>query len=108
MANLGTNSVKGTKCISNLYLKPIGGYHLDDLEWEVLVFTSTGAKNYIVQKKDCKRVDEDNYLIPVDSGILGSGIYWGTVTLSIPDATFSDGIRIERLTGKMDIIIDAQ
>lgn len=108
MANLGTNSVQGTKCISNLYLKPISGHHLSDLDWEVLIFTGSGFKSYIVKKEDCKKVDEDNYYIPVDSGILGSGIYWGTVTLRIPDGNFADGIRIERLTGKLDIIIDAQ
>ena len=108
MTNIGTNSVVGTKCISKFNLTPIGGYHLADLEWEVKVSTSTSFKSYIVKKESCLKVDEDNYYIPVDSAILGSGVYMGTVTLKIPDGNFSDGIRIEKLKMMLDIVIDAE
>lgn len=106
MEIIGNNSVKGTKAKSNLYMKPIEDWHLADLEWEVLVFTDTGFKSYIVKKEDCKKQDDDNYLVPVDTAILGAGVYYGTVALKIPDGDFPDGIRIERRTGMMDIVID--
>lgn len=108
MANFGTNSVVGTKCISNLNIQPIGGLHLAELDWEVKVFTSASSRSYVIKKESCMRVDDDNYYIPVDSSILGAGVYWGTVTLTIPDGNFADGIRIERLTVMLDITIDAQ
>ena len=106
MATLGKNSVVGTKAISCLHLNPIEDYHLSDLEWEVLVFIESKTKTYTVKKEDCLKQDDDNYLIPVDSSVLGAGEYWGTVTLKIPDGNLPDGIRIERRTGFMDIIID--
>ena len=108
MATQGLNSVKGTRAKSRLYMKPIGNYHLADIDFEVTVSTNRGFKSYTLKKADCKQEDRDSYIVPVDSSILGAGVYYGTVTLRIPDVDFPDGVRIEKVTSEMDIIIEAR
>lgn len=108
MATLTGNSVRGTKFKINLNMTPIDGYHLGNTEWEVMVFVGDGHKSVTLKKDACKMVDEDNYLVPVDSAILGAGTYYITLTVCIPDADFKDGIRIERRTGSTGVTIDAR
>lgn len=108
MATLKGNSVKGTMFKVNLNMEPIDGYRLANVDWSVKVFVE-GKPNHIdYEKKDCVYVDDNNYLIPIDSSELGAGSYWMTLTASIPDNDFKGGIRIERRTGFTGVTIDAR
>ena len=66
---LGQNSVKGTKFKLNVSMTPIDNYHMEDVEWEVVVFTETSHKSITIEKKDAIKVDADNYVICVDSDV---------------------------------------
>lgn len=106
MATLGQNSVKGTKLKLNISMPPIDGYHLADVDWSVLVFTEQGLKTLTVDKKNAIYIDKDNYVIRVDTSLVGAGIYYTTLTAYIPDTDFEDGIRPEKRTRYTGVIID--
>jgi hypothetical protein len=108
MATLTGNSVKDTRFKININMTPIDGFNLGNTEWEATVFVGDGYKSITLKKEDCKMVDDDNYIIPIDSAILGAGTYFITLKVSIPDSDFSDGIRIEKRTGPTGVTIDAR
>lgn len=108
MATLGENSVAGTRAKINMNLPLPSGNTLENTEWELKIFVDTNPKSFIVRKADCIRVNENNYIIPVDSAILGAGKYYATVEVRIPDGTFPDGIRIEKRTKYIEFTADAK
>ena len=108
MVELGANSVKGTEFKVNINMTPIDGFHMADVGWEAMVFTETSHKNITIKKDEAIKVDEDNYIIKVDSAILGAGKYYVTLTAYLPDADFDDGLRTERRTMFIGVKIDAR
>lgn len=106
METLGQNSVKGTKFKLNISMPPIDDYHLANVDWNVLVFTDNGIKTLTVDKRDAIYIDDDNYVICVDTSLVGAGMYFTTLTAYIPDTDFNDGIRPEKRTVYTGVIID--
>ena len=102
------NSAKGTEFKLNINMTPIEGYHMASVEWEAQVFTETGHKPINVQKNDAIRIDDDNYVIRVDSAVCGAGKYYVTLTAYIPDSDFPAGLRTEKKTMFTGVIIDAR
>lgn len=103
---LGQNSVKGTKFKLNINMSPIDGYHLADVEWNALIFTEQGLKSLAVDKKEAIYIDDDNYVVCVDTSLVGAGEYYVTLTAYIPDTDFDDGIRPEKRTRYTRVTID--
>jgi hypothetical protein len=108
MAELGQNSVKGTGFKVNVNMTPINNFHMSDVEWECLVFTETSQKNITIKKSEAIKVDQDNYILKIDSSILGAGMYYITLTAYIPDSDFEGGMRTERRTVYSGVKIDAR
>lgn len=108
MTASGENSVKGTKFKLNIGMTPVDGYHMEDIEWECLVFTENGLKSLTVSKSEAIMVDSDNYIIRIDSSVCGAGRYYETLTAYIPDEDFDDGIRTEKKTVFSGVTIDAR
>lgn len=106
MKDIGQNSVKGTKLKLNISMPPMDGYHLADVDWDVLVFTDNGIKTLTIDKRDAIYIDDNNYVIRVDSSIVGAGRYYTTLTAYIPDTDFDDGIRAEKRTRYTGVTID--
>lgn len=100
------NSVKGTKFKVNLNMTPIDGVHLADVDWDVRVFTDSGSKSQSVKKDEATKIDDDNYIIPIDSAICGSGTYFLTLSINIPDTHFADNIRTEVKTAPTGVTIN--
>lgn len=107
MAVIGENSVKGTEFKLNINMTPIGGYRLDNVNWNVEVFTENGHKRITIEKRDAVKVDRDDYIIKVDSSILGAGRYYVTLTAFIPDTDFADKLRTEKRTAFSGVTIDS-
>lgn len=105
---LGQNSVQETRFKVNVNMTPIEGYSLSKVNWEAKVFTENGLRWVTVPKEEAIMVDDDNYLIPIDSAVLGAGKYYITLRAEIPDSDFADGIRIEKRTGFTGVTIDAR
>lgn len=115
MAKIGENSVVGTGFKLNINMTPIDGFHMSDVDWECLVFTEAGFNSMVlmegnnsmvIKKSDAVKVDNDNYLICIDTAICGAGRYYITLTAYIPDRDFADGYRPERKTAYSGVIID--
>lgn len=69
-------------------------YNLSNTDWSVDVFSSSTSV-VTIEKKDAKKVDDNNYLIPVESSKLGHGKYYIILTVKVPDSDFAKGYRTE-------------
>lgn len=105
--DIGRNSVKGTIFKLNINLTPIDGFHLEDLEFTAEVFTDSSRKLVVIKKEAAFKVDEDNYILCVDSSDCGSGRYYVRLTVEVPDSQVVGGKRIERATMFSGVTIDA-
>lgn len=105
---MGDNSVKGTEFKLNINMTPMEGHSLSSVEWEAMVFTEAGFKTITIKKSDAAKVDDDNYIIKVDSSVCGAGRYYVTLTAYIPDSDFIDGFRTEKRTMFTGVTIDAR
>ena len=101
------NSVKGTEFKLNLHMQKCDGYSLKDVDFYVEVFTDRGGLVKI-DKSECKEVDEDNFLVGVDSSKTGVGKYFVRLTAYIPDGDFPDGIRTEKKSIPTGITIESR
>lgn len=54
-----------------------------------------GEKSLIVRKNDLLLTKDGDYLLCLDTKLLGAGVVRGVVTAYIPDSDFPDGIRRE-------------
>lgn len=96
MLNRQYNTVfLGTELKLNLSIDPIGDLTMDDYDFKVEAYCS--SRNVIrVYKANATKVDEKNYIIPVDTGAIGTGALKCKVTAYIEDPDFKDdGIRTE-------------
>lgn len=75
----------GSELKLNINIKPISDYTMDDYDFEVNV-----CNKVIITKEEAIRVDEDNYVICLDTKKLGLGAIRCTVTAYIPDEDFGD------------------
>ena len=91
-----TNVFLGTELKLNLSIEPIGALTMDDFDFSVELYCSA-KRVFIVSKDKTLRVDENNYLILVDSEVLGQGELKCKVIASVPDDDFDDSIRTEVL-----------
>lgn len=84
----------GTELKLNIHIEPIGEITMDDYNFEVEVYCSQ-KRAIVVKKQDAIRVDENNYVVRVDTNIVGSGALKCKVTAYIPDGDFEDSLRTE-------------
>ena len=108
MARIGENSVKGTEFKVNINMIPLDNRHMEEVEWECLVFTETSHKTITINKREAIKVDRDNYIIRIDSNVCGAGDYYVTLTAYIPDEQFASGFRTEKRTMFTGVTIDAR
>lgn len=99
--NTENNVFIGTELKLTLSISPIEGVSMSDYNWEVDVFTSS-KKVITLKKEDCVYLDDDSYLLLINSEDLGIGEIKCKVTAYIPDEHFQDygdkdGIRKEVL-----------
>lgn len=106
MDNYGQNSGKRTKFKLNVWMEQIDGFHLSDVDFEVEIYTENSPKIHRIRKSEAIKVDEDNYMVRVDSSVCGAGRYWMTLIAKIPDTDFEDGIRTEVKTSFTGVTID--
>ena len=86
----------GTELKLNINVEPIHGATMDDYDFDIELICGTFKKaNKVVNKKDTKRVDSDNYIVCFDTAELGVGMLKCRVVAYIPDGDFKDGKRTE-------------
>lgn len=84
----------GTELKLNVNIQPIDDLSMADYDFKVEVYVSPN-KSVIIEKDNAIKVDDDNYLILVDTNEIGAGSVKCKVTALIPDADFSDLLRTE-------------
>lgn len=89
-----TECVLGTQLKLNIHIDPLGELHMADYDFECKFFVF--QKKFIdVTKDEMIKVDEDNYLVLVDTTTLGIGNLHITLTAYVPDNDFAGEIRKE-------------
>jgi hypothetical protein len=84
----------GTELKLNISIDPIGDISMDNYDFEVEVYCSP-KKAITTPKAEMKRVDKDNYIILVDTNVIGTGDLKCRIVAYIPDSDFSDALRTE-------------
>lgn len=88
------NIFLGTEFKLNISIAPIESMTMDDYDFSVKVFCLPNAVAAF-EKSDAIRVDSNNYILPVNTGLVGTGRIKCEVTAHIPDGDFHDGLRTE-------------
>lgn len=88
------NAIIGTELKFNLYFEPIGAIKASSYDFSIKVYCNNSA-NIVIPKNKCVPVDDDNFLVMVDTTTLGLGRLTVEVTAYIPDEDFDDGLRTE-------------
>lgn len=105
--SIGENSSRGTEFKLNICMPPVDGHTLSEVDFTVDVFTEHGGRELTIHKSEAIKVDENNYIICVDSSITGAGKYLARLTAYIPDPHFSKGYRREIKTKYIEKTINA-
>ena len=95
---------EGTELKLNINISPIDNHSMSDYDFKVEVYCSPSF-SITVLKEDAIKVDDNNYIILVDTMALGTGKVKLKVTAYIPDDDFSDYLRTEVAYVNTDIVI---
>ena len=87
-------SIIGTEEKFNLWLAPLGDIHASDYDFSVKAYSNKQA-NLVIPKHELIMVDDDNFIVRIDTSALGLGKIILEVTAYIPDSDFPDGLRTE-------------
>ena len=82
-------SVIGTQFKINVYLEPVGGHHLSELDF-VCTFFTTPNKSITIKKEQMIKSDDDNYIAIVDSSNLSVGTIKMTIEVYVIDELFGE------------------
>lgn len=88
--------ILGSTVKLNVHLEPMGDLHMEDYDFTCYVYTPCG-NTVTIPKKDAIKVDEDNYMVVVDSLRVGEGKLFNRVIADIPDTDCPNSIRREIL-----------
>lgn len=102
------NPVVGTGIKLSIFMPPVDDIRLAEVDFDVLVYTEGGSRKVVIKKNDAIYVDDDTYVICVDTDKTGAGKLYTLVTVYIPDPDFPDGVRPEKHKRYTGIVIDPQ
>ena len=88
------NVYQGTEIKLNVNIEPMKSVSMESYDFKIEVYTSP-LKVLTFNKGDANRVDANNYIVLVDTSLLGAGDVKCKVTAYIPDGDFKDGLRTE-------------
>ena len=84
----------GTELKLNVNVEPTGGFSMEDYDFSIEIWTSM-KRVVTIPKKEAIKIDKDNYVILVDTTLLGGGDLKAKVIANIPDFDYPDTIRTE-------------
>lgn len=101
---MATTSIIGTEEKFNVYVAPIGDLHIIGYDFSVKAYSNNNARA-IIPKEGVIFVDDDNFIVRVDTNELGLGQIVLEITALVPDSDFPDGLRTEIARYKTDTTI---
>ena len=84
----------GTELKININIQPIDNITMDDYEFTVEMYCSP-KRTLTIKKADAIRADANNYIVCIDTEMIGAGDLKCKVTANIPDGDFPDMFRTE-------------
>lgn len=75
-------------------------YTTADMDFTITVIGNLGTQT--ITKDECIAVDDDYYIMIVDSSLTGSGTLQARITAYVPDADCDDSYRTEVVTVVLD------
>ena len=104
MESMENDVVIGTELKLNLNIPPTGGVSASKYNFE-LDFYCTPSKVKKIQKEEVISVDDDNFIVCLNTKDVGKGLLKCKVTAHVPDEDFADGIRTEIIIVQTNINI---
>ena len=101
---MATTSIIGTEEKFNVHVAPIGDLHIIDYGFSVKAYSNNNAR-VTIPKEDCIFVDDDNFIVRIDTNELGLGQITLEITALVPDSDFPDNLRTEITRCKTDTTI---
>lgn len=101
---MATNVFLGTELKLNINIEPIGTVTMEDYDFEVEVYCSA-KKVIVIPKSEAIKVDSNNYIVLVDTNVVGAGELKCKITAHIPDSDFADRERTEVVVCTTNITI---
>lgn len=95
---------KGSDLKLNIHIEPLGKLTMDDYEWYIECYCANEVPIKI-PKDTARRVDENNFIITLNTQQLGIGPLQCVITAHIPDEDFDDNFRTEISRINTNIII---
>ena len=94
----------GSEIKLNISIETIGNTTMDDYDISVEAFTSE-VRVVTLSKQQMHRVDSNNYIVPVDTTLVGTGRLMVRVIAHVPDTDMDAGTRreIELINTGIDI-----
>ena len=99
-----TECVLGTQLKLNIHIDPLGSLHMSDYDFECEFFV-TKKKSVVFTKSQMVKIDNDDFLVMLDTQQLGLGNVHITVTAHIPDNDFVGQTRKEIICVPTNITI---
>lgn len=87
-------SISGTHLKMNVHIDPLGSLHMSDYDFECKFYIFP-KKSVIIPKSDMIKIDDDNYLVMVNTENLGVGRLHLQLIAQIPDQDFRTQVRKE-------------
>lgn len=94
----------GTELKLNISIDPVGDLTMDDYDFVVEMYCSA-KKSITIPKSEAIKIDANNYVVLVDTEIVGTGELKCKVIANVPDADFPDMIRTEVVAINTEITI---
>lgn len=86
---IGNNIIfLGTELKLNINIAPMGVVSMKDYDFNIDVYTQSSNKHLIIEKAETKEVDKDNYVVIIDTELVGAGRVMCKVTAYLPDGDF--------------------
>jgi hypothetical protein len=89
-----TECVTGAQLKLNIHIDPLGSLHMSDYDFECNFFVFQ-KKQITITKSEMAKIDDDNYVVLVDTTTLGIGNLHITLIAHIPDQDFDGALRRE-------------
>lgn len=85
----------GTVLKLNIHIDPINGISLSEIDFTVTAFTPHRLSQIVAVKDNLIKVDDDNYILVVDTSLIGTGQLKIKVEADIEDYEVEGGYRKE-------------
>lgn len=99
--------IRGAEIKFQLNIAPMNGFRMSSYDFRVVAYCKDTKQKLEVTKEECTMLDDDNYIVPVDTASLGLGELLLDVYAEVPDDIFPDELRtdVARLETYVEIIV---